>query len=370
MTGRPGPCNVESCGRTDGVRQYPAGWRCPEHSPSRVAVAAASELRKPATTDSRRQPAAADKEQAMTSSKTAGLSAAVARRAEQPDDSIHGWLEKMQPELARALPAGGITADRLARIVLTEMRRNSKLAACTRESFGGALMTCAQLGLEPGSATGEAYLIPFGREVTLIIGYQGMAKLFWQSPLARSLDAQVVHENDAFEYEYGLEPKLRHKPSLGNRGEAYLYYAVATLTTGGSAFVVMSKADVEAIRARSKAKNDGPWKTDYDAMAKKTAVRQLFKLIPKSPQLAAAIGQDETVRVDYDPVTLDVLADGEVVDKATGEIAGRGTTQPPPKPAAVPTPAAEWVEAEEEEEEAAGVPLAVFDLDFPDASAE
>lgn len=247
--------------------------------------------------------------------------------ADAPADSLHGWLQGMRGELQRALPAGGLTADRLARIVLTEVRRTPLLARCTRDSFAGAIMTCAQLGLEPGAATGEAYLLPFRNgktgkhEVTLIIGYQGMARLYWQSPLAKSLDAQVVYQNDQFEYSYGLQPTLVHRPSLGVRGPAIAYYAVATLTTGGSAFVVLSPDDVERIKERSKAKTDGPWKTDYDAMARKTAVRQLFKLIPKSPQLAAAMGQDETVRTDVGGDILD-LEPGESMTHE-GEILGR-----------------------------------------------
>lgn len=280
---------------------------------------------------------------------TAGVRDALAKRnsnaeAAPTGTSLHGWLKGMEGELARALPSGGLTANRLARIVLTEVRRIPRLGECTRESFAGALMTCAQLGLEPGSATGEAWLLPFRNgktgkyEVTLVVGYQGMAKLYWQSPLAKSLDAQVVYEHDDFDYAYGLSPDLTHKPSLGNRGKAIAYYAVATMTSGGSAFVVLSPDDVERIRARSKAKDDGPWKTDYDAMAKKTCVRQLFKLIPKSPQLTAAIVQDESVRTDRalggidftgdvidaeptdDALTQFAVEDGQRIDTATGEV--------------------------------------------------
>ena len=290
----------------------------------------------------------------------AGLRAAVARRGDstvQRDDSLHGWLKSMQTELARALPAGGLTADRLARIVLTEVRRIPRLAQCTRESFAGALMTCAQLGLEPGSATGEAYLLPFknGRtgkyEVSFVMGYQGMARLYWQSPLARSLDAQVVYQHDEFDYAYGLEPKLVHKPALGERGAPIAYYAVATLTSGGSAFVVLSPGDVERIKQRSKAKDDGPWQTDYDAMARKTAVRQLFKLLPKSPQLARAMGQDEQIRTDTAISGIDVsgeqdfpaerIVDGQTVDTDTGEITdppGEDGDQADPDQAAAPAP--------------------------------
>lgn len=241
---------------------------------------------------------------------------AVEKKNEQP--TVSSFLEQMKPQISRALPRH-MNADRLARIALTEVRRTPLLGECTPESFGGALMTIAQLGLEPGAATGEAYLIPFKNtkagtyEVQLIIGYKGMAKLYWQSPLAKSLDAQAVHENDHFDFAYGLEPRLEHKPALSGRGQVKAYYAVATLTSGGSSFVVLSPEDVEAIRRRSKAKDDGPWKTDYDAMAKKTCVRQLFKLLPKSPELTQAEANDGAVRTDISEDAIDTIP-GEVVD--------------------------------------------------------
>lgn len=252
---------------------------------------------------------------------------AVAKKQEQP--SVGSFLETIKPQLGRAIPRGGLSADRLARIALTEVRRTPLLAKCTTDSFGGALMTCAQLGLEPGAATGEAYLLPFKNgktgqyEVQLIIGYKGMAKLYWQSPLAKSLDAQAVHENDDFDYAYGLEPRLEHRPALTNRGGVKAYYAVATLTSGGSSFVVMSPEDVETIRRRAKAKDDGPWKTDYDAMAKKTCVRQLFKLLPKSPELAQAEAADYSVRTDISEDAIDAIPgeweDEQARDEAAAE---------------------------------------------------
>lgn len=250
-------------------------------------------------------------------------------KAQQQPQTIAQFIEQMKGEMARALPKH-LNPDRLARIALTEVRRTPRLAQCTQPSFGGALMTCAQLGLEPG-VTGEAYLIPrkngrlsraAGRdvyEVQLTIGYQGMAKLFWQSPLAKSLDAQAVYENDDFEYEYGLNPALRHRPSLQERGDAIAYYSVATLVNGGFAFIVLSRSDVEKIRIRSNAgtgDRDSPWKTDYDEMSKKTCLRRMFKLLPKSPELARALSQDEGVRTDWAEDAIDVTPDyvaGEVV---------------------------------------------------------
>jgi recombination protein RecT len=256
--------------------------------------------------------------------------AAVARRAEQagqpeqqqneqPD--LAAFVNSMAGELQRAVPKH-LTGERIARIALTSLRTTRHLDECTVDSFAGALMSCAQLGLEPGGAAGEAYLIPFfnrelGRyEVQLVIGYQGMVKLFWQSPVARHLDAQVVYENDHFEYAYGLDPVLVHRPALADRGRPVAYYAVASMTNGGSAFVVLSPSDVERIRQRAKAKNGGPWRTDYDAMAKKTCIRQLFKMLPKSAELARAVAHDETVRTDRSPEAIDAAPawiPGEVV---------------------------------------------------------
>lgn len=274
---------------------------------------------------------------------------AVRKRNGQPQ-TIAQFIEVMKGEMARALPKH-LSADRLARIALTEVRRTPRLAQCTQPSFGGALMTCAQLGLEPG-VTGEAYLIPrkngrlsrdAGRdifEVQLTIGYQGMAKLFWQSPLAKSLDAQAVYENDYFEYELGLEPYLKHKPTLEERGNAIAYYSVATLTNGGHAFIVLSRSDVEKIRIRSNAgtgDKDSPWKTDYDEMAKKTCLRRMFKLLPKSPELARALSQDEGVRTDWAEDAIDIQPEypdavpGEVEhqdDAATGPDSGASPDDP------------------------------------------
>lgn len=232
------------------------------------------------------------------------------------------FLEQMKGEMARALPAH-MSADRMARIVMTLVRRTRNLDKCTLQSFGGAIMTCSQLGLEPGVG-GEAWILPYWNnkrgvyEAQLIIGYQGMTKLFWQSPLAKSLDAQAVFQNDDFDFEYGLEPRLVHRPNLnGDRGDPYVYYAVAKTTSGGSAFVVMSKDDIEKIRARSGAKDDGPWQTDYDAMAKKTCLRQLFKLLPKSTALEHALMHDERIRTDKSAEAIDVeprYIEGAIVD--------------------------------------------------------
>lgn len=238
-------------------------------------------------------------------------------------------IELQKPEIARALPKH-LDPDRIARIALTVLRQTPKLAECTPESFLGALMTASQLGLEPGPL-GEAYLVPYGRTVTFIPGYRGLIKLAWQSGQLKNIDAHVVHEGDDFDFEYGLTPFLRHKPGRGKPGKATEVYACASLLNGGSTFIVMAIEEVDAIRKRSKASGSGPWVTDWEAMAKKTAIKQLIRFLPLSTEmhnLATAAHLDGTSRtkagadLDDAPVTWvesestppEIEASAEVVD--------------------------------------------------------
>jgi recombination protein RecT len=212
--------------------------------------------------------------------------------------------KNVQAQLALALPKH-VTAERLARIALTEVRKNPKLMQCDQASFLGALMQCAQLGLEPGGALGHAYLLPFENrqkritEVQFIVGYRGMIDLARRSGQILSLEARAVYDADEFHVELGLNPDLKHVPAwdAAERGELRFVYAVAKLKDGGTQFDVMSRADVERIRKRSKAASSGPWVSDFEAMAKKTVLRQLFKYLPVSIEMATAVEQDERAAV-------------------------------------------------------------------------
>ena len=252
--------------------------------------------------------------------------AAVARRTEQGSGpTLAQYFHSLEPEMARALPKH-MPAERMARIALTTVRRDKtgKLGRCTPESFAGALLTAAQLGLEVGND--EAYLVPYSGEVTLIVGYQGYAKLFWQSPLARHLDAQAVHAADFFEYEYGLNPRLVHRPAMvADRGPVIAFYAVGTLSTGGSAFVVLSPEQVKDLRATSK-KSDV--RDPMMWMERKTALRQLFKLLPKSAELNAALTADEQVRTDLTSGVVDAAADYIDAEPPAAIEQGPSTTGP------------------------------------------
>jgi recombination protein RecT len=262
----------------------------------------------------------------------------VAARAEPKD--IAGMLSspKMKQQMALAMPKH-MTADRMMRIALTEVRKVPALGQCNIESFMGAIMQCAQLGLEPGSALGHAYLLPFGNgkakdgksNCQLIIGYRGMIDLARRSGQIVSLTARTVHENDTFKYEFGLEETMQHIPADGDRGKMTHVYAVAKLKGGGVQFDVMSRADVDKVRSTSKAGTNGPWVTHFEEMAKKTVIRRLFKYLPVSIEIQQAVTLDERAEAGIDQDNASVLTGdysvvddqqetGEQVDQATGEI--------------------------------------------------
>lgn len=219
---------------------------------------------------------------------------AVARRdqnQQQGGQSIAQFIHALQPEIERALPRH-MDADRMARLLLTAIRQTPKLAQTDPQSFAGAVLTASALGLEP-NLSGEAYLIPYGKECQLVLGYQGLVKLFWQHPLAAHIDAQAVYENDEFDYAYGLEPFLRHKPATRDRGDVIAYYAVAALKTGAKTFVVMSPEEVKALR-QGKVGPSGKIADPQRWMERKTVLRQLFKTLPRSTDLNHALASDET----------------------------------------------------------------------------
>lgn len=215
--------------------------------------------------------------------------------------TVFDLINYMKPEIARALPKH-MDADRIARIAITTLRTNPKLQSCDTSSFMAALMQSAQLGLEPNTPLGQAYLIPYGGKVQFQIGYKGLIDLAYRSGQFKSIYAHEVHEKDDFEYEYGLEQKMIHKPALKDRGSVIGYYGVFHLQNGGHGFAFMSISDVEKHSEKySQAVQKGwtsPWKTDFNEMAKKTVLKKVLKYAPLSIEMARNISADETVKTE------------------------------------------------------------------------
>ena len=232
--------------------------------------------------------------------------------------------ENFKKQLALAVPKH-LNADRMARIAATEVRKNKALLNTEPTSFLGSVMQAAQLGLEPGSALGQAYLVPYGNQCQLIIGYKGMIDLARRSGQVLSLNAYAVREGDDFNFQLGLKRDIHHVPSLEadriKKPITYVY-AVATLKGGGYQFEVMSRAEVEAVRAKAKSKNI--WNSYFEEMAKKTVIRRLFKYLPVSIEALEITNADakreagEKVEPDdvinIEAVSVEDFDDGEVIN--------------------------------------------------------
>lgn len=179
---------------------------------------------------------------------------------------------------------------------------NPKLKECTPDSLSTVFMTCAEVGLFPSNYSGECYVIPYNIKgamtATFQMGYQGMVTLGYRAG-TQLIDAHIVYENDVFEYKLGLNPILDHKPDMfsSDRGAPKGAYAIAILESGKTIFNIMSKADIFKHREKSQGKDkaSSPWKPGNDPqlwMWKKTVLKQLSKLMPKSPIMQQAIAAD------------------------------------------------------------------------------
>jgi recombination protein RecT len=194
----------------------------------------------------------------------------------------------------QALLPAHMTEERFAALVVSAAAKDSNIFKCTGESILNAIYQAASLGLEINSATGEAYLIPYGSKAQLVPGYKGLVKLAIQSRDVRSIEARLVYDGEqpTFGVFYGTESRIEHVPNfdVDRLPEKVIFaYGVAKLASGASTFEVMTRKQLDAIRNRSASKNSGPWVTDTEEMFRKTVARRLCKYLPMSPQLSQAI---------------------------------------------------------------------------------
>lgn len=255
----------------------------------------------------------------------ASASAQAVAKTKKPS-SIQDYIEVMKPAIQAALPSV-MTPERFSRITLSALSANPKLKECTPQSFLGAMMTAAQLGLEPNTPLGQAYLIPFrnhGRmECQFQLGYKGLIDLAYRSGEVSIIQAHTVYENDEFQYELGLDPKLRHVPAKSNRGKPIAYYAMFKTKDDGYGFQVMSMEDVtEHARKFSKSYGDGPWQTNFDEMAKKTVLKKVLKYAPLKSDFVRGVSQDGTTKTEIaaDMSEIPDVTEYIEVDSNTGEV--------------------------------------------------
>jgi recombination protein RecT len=269
-------------------------------------------------------------------------------------------LMAMKGEISKALPKH-VDPERMLRVLLTALSSTPKLALCTKESFFGSILQASQLGLEPNTPLQHCWLLPYENrrsntlECQLQIGYQGMIELSLRSGRVANISAHVVRTGDLFEYELGLEPRLKHIPSEAEDREDQpirYAYSVARIKDADPAFEVLSFPQIIRRARRSQSwdqRSDqpkfGPWLDHFESMARKTAVRAVWKYIPKSTQMAQAealeLAIERGTQQPYDFVVNDALDRQGVrpieaqalpqpaespypgVDRATGEVAAQ-----------------------------------------------
>ena len=218
--------------------------------------------------------------------------------------AIVDMVKVLEPEIRRALPAL-LTPERFTRMALSAINNTPELADCTPMSFIGALMNAAQLGLEPNTPLGQAYLIPYKNkgvlECQFQLGYKGLIDLAYRTGQIQVIQAQAVREFDYFEYQYGLDSRLVHRPGEGERGEITFIYGLFKLNNGGYGFEVSSRGDMDAFAARYSRSIGGrysPWKENYEDMAKKTVIKRALKYAPVSSDFQRALSTDESIKTE------------------------------------------------------------------------
>ena len=216
--------------------------------------------------------------------------------------TIADMVKALEPEIKRALPAI-LTPERFTRMALSAVNNTPELANCTPMSFIAALMNAAQLGLEPNTPLGQALLLPYKNKGTLEcqfqLGYKGLIDLAYRTGQIQIIQAQAVREFDYFEYQYGLDSRLVHKPGNEERGQITFIYGLFKLSNGGYGFEVSNKAEMDAFAAKyskSFGSKYSPWTEDYESMAKKTVIKRALKYAPVSSDFQKALSLDETVK--------------------------------------------------------------------------
>jgi recombination protein RecT len=229
-------------------------------------------------------------------------------------DQVRKDIDAIREQVMEVLPAK-VDADRFLRVVAKAVIENPRLMECTRLSLLAAVHEAAQLGLEPSGLLGSAYLVPYRmrrevngkwqtvHEAKLIPGYRGLIDLARRSGEIRALVADVWRLADTFDYERTRQPEpIIHRPfipdptadaELRDRGPIVGAYMLAFLTSGYVQPEVMFADEIESIRKRSKAADDGPWITDYSEMARKTVVRRGSKYLPLTSEFRRALELDE-----------------------------------------------------------------------------
>ncbi len=211
-------------------------------------------------------------------------------------DVIRHDLEARSADLLAVLPKG-MDPARFIRVSLMALTKNPTLAACTPASVIRSIFEAAVLGLEPTGAAGGAHLVPFRKkgsdtpQAQLILDYRGILHLIAEGG-GGVIVHQVVYEGDEFVPEYGTSPRIVHRPHFATIDPTKITHVYAYPLSHPEQAEVMTKEQIDLVRARSRAANDGPWVTDFAEMARKTVIKRLSKSLDLIPKFREAIEAD------------------------------------------------------------------------------
>lgn len=217
---------------------------------------------------------------------------------EKKEDFRVTLYKKMAGEITKALPRY-LSDDRQKRCIVSAINKNPKLLDCDQLTLWSSILEACQMGLEIDTSMQESHLIPYGKTAQLIVGYRGLEKLAYNSGYVSNISVRLVHANDKFDISYGLEPDIQHKPTVvGDRGDIVGAYAIAYMKGDARPiFEFMTVEELESVRAKSRAKNEGPWVTDKPEMYKKTVIRRVLKHVPKSSELQKALYYEDMAEI-------------------------------------------------------------------------
>ena len=242
--------------------------------------------------------------------------------------TVKSQLSRAKAEIELRAPKH-IGADRFIGAALTALNKTPTLIGCSRESFFNALFLSVQAGLLPDTAMQHAHLIPFGNKVVFIPGYRGLITVAYRNPKIVFIDAAIVYDKEddgeRFVVMRGARPDLTHNPILESKGRGKIKYVYATAYLKNSpypVFKVMNMEEIERIKKKAPSQS-GPWKTDFNQMALKTVIKQLFNLLPMEEEQAfvaqvddqAAMGVDQEIPANWEEVNLIEI----IGDKPAGE---------------------------------------------------
>lgn len=249
-----------------------------------------------------------------------------------PASDFRTLLTRAWPRIKAVLPSH-VSPERLYQMWVSTINQTPKLAECTPYSLLSCIMKCSALGMEPSAVDGlgRAYILPFfnkksGRmEATFILGYKGIIDLARRSGQIASIETGAIYNGENVRYWIDDDGKhLEHEPSLDGAHDLRDFrgaYCRVAFTNGGKMVEYMSRAEIEAIKKRSKSANYGPWVTDYEAMARKTVLRRAAPYMPMSVEAHEAIERADETTPDYGALFTPIV-EPDVVEDVEPEYEG------------------------------------------------